>query len=421
MRVRLRTGTDLTPLGFQTGSGSEWTHQRWPGSFDRGWAEGLYRCRRGAELELSPLNFPRGPDMQHYLHWLVQLEPLVPGPLVPELSLDVSAVAVRPGPTLVEPTLGFELETQATHAVTSDMYHGDVAEQLEDACRVDLRRAETTAAARAFRRLADDNGLLAQLFGGVVGFTTLAEVARQRAGWRPSLSSADWVGGLLPPELPLEVVTDGSVAGFEFRTIGGLDRAGIDRCVRAVYGLDHAIDGRCSFHVHAGLPGVALPEHWRWRAVAKLELLAYLLSQWDRLPAPVRSRLRQLAWRERYASLLPIDAKHTSVHFHPQGTIEFRLFGGIATVADALRCLELAREATTHLQLWMRRPNQGFLRDFATDSITEASLRLAGFVFTATTNLAEARERCALSSLLTEQLTSEIQRLSTSALSTTAA
>jgi hypothetical protein len=51
----------------------------------------------------------------------------------------------------------------------------------------------------------------------------------------------------------VDVTTDVSVSGFEFRTIGGNTASKFDEIAGQLYQLDHDINERCSFHIHVGI------------------------------------------------------------------------------------------------------------------------------------------------------------------------
>ena len=145
-------------------------------------------------------------------------------------------------------------------------------------------------------------------------------------------------GWNLPPDV--EVIDDESVEGFEFRTVGGHTPTKFKELITDIFGLSHTIDYRCSFHIHLRVKGI---KHLYSQALRQ-SMIEYLFENCDRIPESVLER-----WSDDDANhfFLPDDseAKYNFINFHQFGTIEFRCFGNIRTVADAMTCLELAIES----------------------------------------------------------------------------
>ena len=138
--------------------------------------------------------------------------------------------------------------------------------------------------------------------------------------------------------------TDGSVRGGEIRTVGALTPQQFLSAATNLLNANHfEVDTGCSFHIHLSVPGV---KH-SYGASLQAEMTAYLLENMRRLPACVRKRLKSESGK-RYAKLHLSKDKFTAVHFHAQGSWEFRLFGNIDSAVDARRCLLLAIEAIRH-------------------------------------------------------------------------
>lgn len=146
------------------------------------------------------------------------------------------------------------------------------------------------------------------------------------------------------PNLPdtMEVVDDGSVRGFEFRTKGGLKLDEFNEAAEHIFGSEynHTIDSRCSFHIHLRLGDI---KHTFSRAKQQ-QMIKYLVSNMDRLPESVQKR-----WNDRDAIGFFDPAKqhqkYSFINFHEQGTMEFRCFGNIDNVEDAKICLRMSVEA----------------------------------------------------------------------------
>lgn len=178
----------------------------------------------------------------------------------------------------------------------------------------------------------------------------------------------------------LEAGTDGSVAGFEFRTVGGLKYF---ECLYQAQGLfrqNHTVDEKCSFHVHISLPGV----RHRYGKKFQASLIEYVCSQWDRFPVGLKSRLKKIVDMTYFKKLITNGTdKYAFVRFHPEyGTWEFRCFGNIQNATEAKTCLDIAVEALRHAylvadgqrpmlsaDLWETATN-GLWTDFITNSLT---------------------------------------------------
>lgn len=138
----------------------------------------------------------------------------------------------------------------------------------------------------------------------------------------------------------LELGTDQSVKGGEIRTLGGLTVSQWLRAAKQVLAQDFTVDGGCSFHIHLSVPGV---KHSFGKRIQS-DCMLYLLDNWARLPEVVRERLssdKSYKWAKFQIS----TDKYSAVHWHSQGTLEFRLFGGVSSLKDAIACLLLAAEA----------------------------------------------------------------------------
>jgi hypothetical protein len=137
---------------------------------------------------------------------------------------------------------------------------------------------------------------------------------------------------------------DGSVDGYEFRTIGALTYAQFVIASRAAFSLDHTIDEACSFHVHLSIPGVKHSYGDRFQ----LALVEYLIENIGRIPQSVRSRWKGAPSNQYIKGLLSSKNKYSFVYAHEQGTWEFRCFGNVLNTKDGLTCLNIAIEAMAH-------------------------------------------------------------------------
>jgi hypothetical protein len=137
---------------------------------------------------------------------------------------------------------------------------------------------------------------------------------------------------------------DGSVEGYEFRTIGALTYAQFVIASRAAFSLDHTIDEACSFHIHLSIPGVKHSYGDRFQ----LALVEYLIENIGRIPKTVRKRWKGAPENQYIKGLLSSKNKYSFVYAHDQGTWEFRCFGNVHNTKDGLTCLNIAIEAMAH-------------------------------------------------------------------------
>jgi hypothetical protein len=152
----------------------------------------------------------------------------------------------------------------------------------------------------------------------------------------------DYCGEIPDFEVPadVEVVSDESVAGFEFRTIGGRTPYQFITDLESVFELDHHINVECSFHIHLRVDGMF---HY-YDPSQRQRIINYLFEHADELPESVRNRWKSERAR-RFFLVDDGDRKFNFINFHGQGTIEFRCFGNVQNVEDGIKCLDLAVRA----------------------------------------------------------------------------
>lgn len=145
----------------------------------------------------------------------------------------------------------------------------------------------------------------------------------------------------------VEVVSDQSVSGVELRTMGGLGqdafKGSIESILESIEDSEHYIDKDCSAHMHIKLGDI---KHYYGNGKLHGAIMEYLAFSFDRLPVPVQDRLK--CGGNRWIKPNCHDSKYTWVRFHPQGTIEFRLFGNLSELEDILTCQKIALEALAY-------------------------------------------------------------------------
>lgn len=143
----------------------------------------------------------------------------------------------------------------------------------------------------------------------------------------------------------VEVVKDGSVEGFEFRTVGGLKYLPFAKSLTALFKkFDHEIDDGCSFHVHLSIPGI---KH-QFGTQFQIALNEYIIEHQIRLPESVRERFKGAPNNQYISGLVGSKAKYSFTHAHHSGTWEFRCFGNVQSASEGMACLNLAIEAMAY-------------------------------------------------------------------------
>ena len=149
----------------------------------------------------------------------------------------------------------------------------------------------------------------------------------------------------------LEAKYDGTVGGAEITTIGANT---FDACVGYInqFALTESweADEECSFHIHVSLPGIR-PSYG---AGMQRELMAYVLYRVHKQPE--RYQFLRDRWlhetedeeQREFFRLEECDDRYTFVA-HRGNTWEFRCFGNVNCVGDAMKCLQLAVDAMHHV------------------------------------------------------------------------
>lgn len=148
----------------------------------------------------------------------------------------------------------------------------------------------------------------------------------------------------------LETVEDQSVSGVEIRTIGGLrfdDTVKQAEIVfKAIDDTEHYIDKGCSCHIHVQLNDDLAVNHYFGDGKLHAAIMEYYLWSIDRMPVSVQERI--IEGHRHIEPGIDGNGKFQWVHFHPQGTIEHRLFGNVSNAEDLKQCLILTSEAMAY-------------------------------------------------------------------------
>jgi hypothetical protein len=142
----------------------------------------------------------------------------------------------------------------------------------------------------------------------------------------------------------MEVGSDSSVNGFEFRTRGGLSYADFRTALVGTMAHDHTVDEGCSFHIHLSLPGV---KH-KYGAKMQAAMVEYIAERILDLPEGVQNRLSGTGTNNFIKGLFESREKYSFVNYHRQGTWEFRCFGNVNSTWGGMVCLDIAIEALAH-------------------------------------------------------------------------
>lgn len=142
--------------------------------------------------------------------------------------------------------------------------------------------------------------------------------------------------------------TDQSVSGGEIRTVGGQSAEYMLSGAADVFGdIENSVryytDKNCSAHIHVKLGDIS---HFYGKGVLHRALMEYILFNLHLLPNEVQARLHEGGNRHIRPQLR--DKKFSWVRFHPQGTIEFRLFGNVSCEESLTRCVEFAVDALAY-------------------------------------------------------------------------
>lgn len=144
-----------------------------------------------------------------------------------------------------------------------------------------------------------------------------------------------------------ELVEDQSVSGGEVHTVGGMSAdqvlAVADNVLKQAPNCDRYVDTDCSAHLHVKLGDIS---HYYGRGNLHRCIMEYISMNLAKLPQPVRKRL--VGGGNRWIEPKLSHDKYRWVHFHDQGTIEFRLFGNIDNIEDLEACLQFAVDALAY-------------------------------------------------------------------------
>jgi|688.fasta_scaffold481574_2 hypothetical protein len=243
---------------------------------------------------------------------------------------------------------GFELETQSTSGLDSDSIgeidydsaNEAIYEQVDEVIGSDLsnyitERLYDQVRDAVFSHISDDFDY--SDYTGSASDDLQSEIDRKiNQVWSKIKQKID------PPEI--EVDKDGSVSGFEFRTVDGLNYKQFIIASRAVFSMRHKIDDECSFHIHLSIPGIQHSYGERFQVA----LIEYLLENVKRLPTTVQERFKNAPENKYIKGMISSRDKYSFVHAHSQGTWEFRCFGNVKNHRDAMTCLEIAIEAMAY-------------------------------------------------------------------------
>lgn len=264
---------------------------------------------------------------------------------------------------------GFELETQSSDDMTYHNCRRNVLDRDGFTRAVDAEVArvladpylwmEGHADAAERRRLADEAirlGIDVRLTQADPAAEAGAVAIRQSVRTRAELQLRPQYEVTRTPEdcfpIPdLEVGSDGTVDGFEFRTEGGLTHERVlDVAEQLLDNHVHRVDVRCSFHVHVSCVANPLPNgaeyYHEYDTEFQRRLYAYLLDHLAEVPVGVLQRWADAGWLNQYFPFRTSEDKYAFVSCHDQyPTWEFRCFGNLSTVEDARRCIDLAAGA----------------------------------------------------------------------------
>ena len=227
---------------------------------------------------------------------------------------------------------GFELETQESDGLTND----DRCDPDEDA----IEEAISEKVSNILHRASNLKSMISSSLWDSIRDDVEESV---RDNFDDSEYRKDSLGHLADQynNKFLEVDTDTTVRGFEWRTKGGLPYRQFLKTLARVINVGHKVDSGCSFHVHVSIPGVKHNYGEKMQAA----MVEYVVLNRHRLPEGARERLAGTEGNDYIKGLFSSRNKYSFVNYHEQGTWEFRCFGAIDTVEGGMECLKIATEA----------------------------------------------------------------------------
>lgn len=139
----------------------------------------------------------------------------------------------------------------------------------------------------------------------------------------------------------VQVGSDGTVNGFEMRTVGPLTYEEFETAARSVFTLNHVVDVGCSFHIHLSVVDV----HHRYSQRLQLAMIEYIIAHQSELPESVRERFRHTQNSRHFQSVVKRDKYTFVAPSEEHNTWEFRCFGNVNNPETAMLCLNLAIRA----------------------------------------------------------------------------
>lgn len=145
-----------------------------------------------------------------------------------------------------------------------------------------------------------------------------------------------------------EYDTDQSVSGGELRTVGAFSYSDLLRTGKQMLDSIADVNGvytdkSCSAHLHVQLGSI---KHYFGEGNLHRCIMEYLALNMHLMPECVLQRLE--GGGNRHIKPQFVHDKFSWVHFHGQGTIEFRLFGNITDIDDLERCMQIACDALAY-------------------------------------------------------------------------
>lgn len=165
----------------------------------------------------------------------------------------------------------------------------------------------------------------------------------------------------------LNIGTDGTVRGFEIRTVNGLSVRQFIKATDILFGpsMKHEVDTGCSFHLHVGVKDTRFPYNPAFQAA----LIEYLLEHIEEVPKAVQERWNTIATDHSHGRFFRPQVardKYSFVNYHERcGTWEFRCFGNVNSKEDALKCLYLAMSAMVYAYKVVNKQVKPILSDIA--------------------------------------------------------
>lgn len=136
--------------------------------------------------------------------------------------------------------------------------------------------------------------------------------------------------------------------GYEYRTVGGHELEKVKHLANVLFtrlGDRAVITNGCSFHIHVGGSFNGVRIRSRYEGALATFIRAELLRAFDRFPSSVKKRLASRIGKI-FAHIAEAGVVGNYGPYPKPFTYEFRCFGNVNNIDDAVRCFNIAEDCT---------------------------------------------------------------------------